>query len=191
MDRKWWVIGCDRWGEKRVLDDSLITHSCNWVNVNAIYQAQNKEEEEGFSHLIFLSLFPVCQRRIQDNQKVRLNRVPCGCLYVRVGSTFSVSAVLIPSMATQSNLATEDPGISLKLFPLKFIIILTYHIGPLASSIEKASNQRIWSLILVGYFFFSPLGSPSPPSYLPMLPPSRSVITSHSLTSTLPQQVSF
>lgn len=83
-------------------------------------------------------------------------------------------------------------GISIKPFPLKFTIILTYHIWPLASSTQKASTQRIWSLTLnrLFLFFFSWI-SPSPPSYLWMLPPSPNAITINSLVYILPQKLVF
>lgn len=75
----------------------------NNVYGSALYQLRNKEEKKGFGHFILLSLFPVCQRRVQDNRKVRRNHSPVSlCLYVQVGSSFRVSpATFLSSLANK------------------------------------------------------------------------------------------
>lgn len=46
--------------------------------MSVLYTKLKEEEEFSFHrHFAFLSLFPVYQRRIQDNQKVRLTHMPC------------------------------------------------------------------------------------------------------------------
>lgn len=67
-------------GEERVLDNFL-SHSGHGVNVSAIPSSNQRERgDSGIS--FFLSLFPVGQRRIQDNQKVRLNHVAWTSLFI-------------------------------------------------------------------------------------------------------------
>lgn len=102
-----------------------------------LYQPQIKEKEERFRHFIFS--FSVSSGP-EENPGQPEGKAEPRCLGLFVSITGTLNGTSVHLVGPRKFFAFQSSS------PLKFIITLVYHPGPLLSSIEKASNQIIWSL---------------------------------------------